>query len=85
MQQPKHRKSTNAPRPRTFTSEPSRDYARRIETVGRAVDEVVGDFVAITDGCSVADTADLRRLAAATRRLWGTALALYRHGREGGS
>lgn len=78
MQHPRHCTVTSTPHPSPFSHEHARDRALRIQTVGRAVDDVVGAFVAVADDGKAADSAELLRFAAAARRLWTMAFAAYR-------
>lgn len=72
------------PPPRAFRPEPTRDDAHRIEAVGRAVDDVVGWFLQAIANEAGPQDADLRRLAAASRRLWMQSTALLRTREEHG-
>lgn len=73
--------AASQPRPRPFHSAGALDHDRQIETLGRAVDEVVGAFVQITVSEGSPQGADARRLAAAARRLWTLAVELGRERR----
>jgi hypothetical protein len=77
QQKPWNRTHANAPRPSHFNSRHPHDHALRIETAGRAVDDVVAAFVAIANDERAASAADLWQLAAAARRLDKLALELY--------
>jgi hypothetical protein len=77
QQKPRNRTLAKAPRLSNFNSRHPNDHALRIETAGRAVDDVVSAFVAIADDGPAADAEDRRRLAAAARRLDKLALKLY--------
>ena len=79
MQQRQHR-TVSKPRPTAFGADLRQDDARRIDTLGRALDDVVAAVVIVAGREGRAGTSDLWRLVAATRRLCALALAMYRQG-----
>lgn len=69
---------SSAPVPRPFHPQADPDYHRHIEIMGRAVDELVGAYVQVLVSEADSKHADIRRLAAAARRLWTLAVDLRR-------
>ena len=75
-------KASAAPVPQPFQPEADPEYHRHIEILGRAVDELVGAYVQLLVTEADSDHADVRRLAAAARRLWTLAAEMRRAGRS---
>lgn len=72
------------PRPHPFQTDAEHDQARRVEAIGRALDNVVEAFVILAEDDTHLDHGDLQRLTAAARRLWMTARSLHRARRGAG-
>lgn len=61
--------TTRPPQPEPFTSESDHEYQRRIELIGQALDDVVESYICLTATEPPAPADQLRRVAAAARRL----------------
>lgn len=78
----KQAEATHTSRPRSFNTADTQIAAdtrtdpRRLEKLGRAVDEVVASFVLLSEAGAEDAPINARRLAAAGRRLWDAARSM---------
>lgn len=80
------KRETGVPRARPFSAlGGALDEERRMEKLERAVDEIVGLFVVLTNARTDGTAAQARRLAAAGRRLWRVANTVASSRRSGSS
>ena len=70
--------TTQPLRPEPFTPDAGHEYQRRIELVGEAIDDVVESYLDLTESGCPAPAEQLRRVAAAARRLSDRARVLSR-------